>query len=264
MSGAMGHTLQIALPQFQAFMIILLRVGGILAAWPILGTAIIPLQIKTGLVLMLALVLFPIIHLPPLPADPFKMGAGMASEFLVGMVLGMAVRFVFAGVELAGELIGSQMGLSIIQLFDPLMAHQTPVISQFQTVLASLIFLALNIHLVVVRVIAESFQLIPPFSAHLSMALLDEVLRLSQGLFVLAVKLSAPVLAVVLLVNLGLAIMGRSVSQLNVFVTSFPLTIAAGLFVMGAALPYGGDLLELEYGRLYDTVSDLMRLLGHG
>jgi len=116
----------------------------------------------------------------------------------------------------------------------------------------------------VVRVIAESFQLIPPFGAHLSMALLDEVLRLSQGLFVLAVKLSAPVLGVVLLVNLGLAIMGRSVSQLNVFVTSFPLTIAAGLFVMGAALPYGGDLLELEYGRLYDTVSDLMRLLGHG
>ena len=79
-----------------------------------------------------------------------------------------------------------------------------------------------------------------------------------------AARVGAPVLGVVLLVNLGLAIMGRSVSQLNVFVTSFPLTIAAGLFVMGAALPYGGDLLELEYGRLYDTVSDLMRLLGHG
>ena len=148
-------------------MIILLRVGGILAAWPILGTAIIPLQIKTGLVLMLTIVLFPIIHLRSLPADPFSRWVrAWASKSLVGMVFGMAVRFVFAGVELAGELIGSQMGLSIIQLFDPLMAHQTPVISQFQTVLASLIFLALNIHLVVVRVIAESFQLIPPFGAH--------------------------------------------------------------------------------------------------
>jgi flagellar biosynthesis protein FliR len=143
-------------------------------------------------------------------------------------------------------------------------SHQTPVVSQFQTVLASLIFLALNVHTTVVRVIAESFQLIPPFGAHMSTALLEEVLRLSQGLFVLAVKLAAPVLAVVLLVNLGLAIMGRSVPHLNVFVTSFPITIAVGLFVMGAALPYGTGLLEFEYGRLYETVYDLMRVLGHG
>lgn len=264
MSGAIGHTLQIALPQFQSFMVILIRLGGLLAAWPILGSTVIPLQIKTGLILMLALVIFPIIHLPPLPTDPLKLSAGMASEFLVGLVIGLAVRFVFAGIELAGELIGSQMGLSMIQLFDPLTAHQVPVISQFQTILASLIFLALNIHVVVVRVVAESFQLIPPFGAHLSAPLFDEVLRLSQGLFVLAVRLSAPVLAVVLLVNLGLAIMGRSVSQLNVFVTSFPLTIAAGLFVMGMSLPYGGELLEFEYGRLYDAVYDLLRLLGHG
>ena len=78
----MGHTLQIALPQFQAFMIILLRVGGILAAWPILGTAIIPLQIKTGFVLMLALVLFPIIHLPPLPADPLRWVRAWQVNFL--------------------------------------------------------------------------------------------------------------------------------------------------------------------------------------
>jgi flagellar biosynthetic protein FliR len=260
----MGHTLQIALPQFQVFMVILIRVGGMLAAWPILGSQIIPLQIKTGLVLMLSIVLFPIVHVPVLPADPLKLGAGMTGEFLIGLVIGLAVRFLFAGVELAGELIGSQMGLSVIQLFDPMTQHQVPVISQFQTVLASLIFLALNVQATVVRVVAESFELIPPFGAHLSTALLGEVLRLSQGLFVIAVKLAAPILAVVLLVNLGLAIMGRSVPQLNVFVTSFPITIAAGLFVMGPALPYGAGLLEFEYGRLYETVSDLMRLLGHG
>ena len=260
----MSHILQIALPQFQVFMVILVRVSGILAAWPILGSAIIPLQIKVGLVVTLSIVLFPVIHLPALPTDPLALSAGMAGEFLVGLVIGLAVRFVFAGIELAGELIGSQMGLSMVQLFDPMSSHQTPVVSQFQTVLGSLIFLALNVHATVVRVIAESFQLIPPFGAHVSTALVEEVLRLSQGLFVLAVKLAAPVLAVVLLVNLGLAIMGRSVPHLNVFVTSFPITIAVGLFVMGAALPYGTGLLEFEYGRLYETVYDLMRVLGHG
>jgi flagellar biosynthesis protein FliR len=260
----MSQTLQIALPQFQVFMVILVRVGGILAAWPILGSAVIPLQIKIGLVFTLSMILFPVIHLPALPTNPLALSAGMAGEFLVGLVIGLAVRFVFAGVELAGELIASQMGLSIVQLFDPVSAHQTPMVSQFQTVLASLIFLALNAQATVVRVMAESFQLIPPFGAHVSTALVEEVLRLSQGLFVIAVKLAAPVLAVVLLVNLGLAIMGRSVPYLNVFVTSFPITIAVGLLVMGLALPYGLGLLEVEYGRLYETVYDLMRLLGHG
>jgi flagellar biosynthesis protein FliR len=264
MAGPMSHTLQIALPQFQVFMVILVRVGGMLAAWPILGSRVIPLHIKTGLLVTLSIVLFPVIHLPALPTDPLKLSAGMTGEFLVGLVIGLAVRFVFAGIELAGDLIGSQMGLSMMQLFDPMSAHQVPLLSQFQTVLASLIFLALNVQATVVRVIAESFELIPPFGAHLSTALLEEVLRLSQGLFVIAMKLAAPILAVVLLVNLGLAIMGRSVPQLNVFVTSFPVTIAAGFFVMGAALPYGARLLELEYGRLYETVYDLMRLLGHG
>lgn len=260
----MGHTLHIALPQFHVFMIILIRVGGILAAWPIVGSRVIPLHIKTGLLLTLTIVLFPIVHLPPLPTDPLQLGAGMSGEFLVGLVIGLAVRFVFAGIELAGELIGSQMGLSMMQLFDPMTAHQVPLVSQFQTVLASLIFLALNVQATVVRVIAESFDLIPPFGAHLSTALLGEVLRLSQGLFAIAVKLAAPVLAVVFLVNLGLAIMGRSVPQLNVFVTSFPVTIAAGLFMMGIALPYALGFLESEFGRLYETVYDLMRLLGHG
>ncbi|WP_447983484.1 flagellar biosynthetic protein FliR [Nitrospira sp. Nam74] len=260
----MSHTLQIALPHFQVFMVILIRVGGILAAWPILGSRVIPLHIKTGLVVTLTMVLFPIIHLPALPSDPLQLSAGMTSEFLVGLVIGLAVRFVFAGIELAGDLIGSQMGLSMIQLFDPMSAHQVPLVSQFQTVLASLIFLALNVQATVVRVIADSFDLIPPFGAHLSTALVEDVLRLSQGLFVIAMKLAAPILAVVLLVNVGLAIMGRSVPQLNVFVTSFPVTIAAGFLVMGAALPYGAGLLEFEYGRLYETVYDLMRLLRHG
>jgi flagellar biosynthetic protein FliR len=264
MSATMGHTLQIALPQFQVFVVILIRVGGILAAWPILGSRVIPLQIKMGLVLMLAIVLFPIVRVPALPADLLKLSAGMSGEFLIGLVIGLAVRFVFAGIELAGELIGTQMGLSMIQLFDPMSQHQVPVVSQFQSVLASLIFLALNVQATVVRVVADSFELIPPFGARLSPEILSEVLRLSQGLFVIAVKLAAPVVTVVLLVNLGLAVMGRSVPQLNVFVTSFPITIAAGLLVMGAALPYGANLLELEYGRLYETVHEVMRALGHG
>src|SRR5579884_748381 len=98
----MAHVLHLALPQFQAFVIVVMRVAGLLAAWPILGSRAVPLQIKTGLVVMLGLVLVPIVRVPESPGDPVLLTAGMGTEFLIGMVIGLAVRVLFAGIELAG------------------------------------------------------------------------------------------------------------------------------------------------------------------
>jgi flagellar biosynthetic protein FliR len=260
----MSHVLNIALPQFQTLLVIIVRVSGILAAWPVLGSRNIPLQIKTGLVLMLGLVLLPVLQLPPIPADPLRAGAGMASEFMVGLVIGLSVRCLYAGVELAGELIGSQMGLSVAQILDPSFGQQVPLVSQFQTTLASLVFLALNAHTAVVEAIAHSFDVVPPFGGRVSSALLDDVLQLGKGLFVVAIKLSAPILAVVLMVNLGMAIMGRSVPQLNIFVLNFPLTIAAGFLILGVSMPYAVGLYESEYGRLLELIWDLLKVMGYG
>lgn len=259
----MTHIIHLAIPQFQSLLVILVRIGGILSAWPILGSPMIPVQIKVSLVMVLGLVLLPVVHITGLPNDPLPMTFGMTAEFLVGMVIGLAVRLVFAGIELAGELIGSQMGLSIAPLIDPSTANQVPLISHFHTLLASLIFLSLNAHFAVVQAVASSFDLIKPFGAGLSAPLVEDVLRISQGLFVTALKLAAPILATTLLINLGLAILGRSVPQINVFLLSFPLTIAGGFLVLGAALPYAVRLYESEYVRLLETVQGLIRLLGH-
>lgn len=258
----MGRVVEIGLPQFQALLLILMRVGGILAAWPVLGSRMIPMKIKTGLALMLALVLLPLVRMPALPDDAAGLTSGTVGEFLIGLVIGLAVRFLFAGVELAGEVMGSQMGLSVVQLFDPSTAHQTPLLGQFQTFLATLVFLSIDAHVVAVQAIAHSFEVIPPFGAGLSPALTDDVLRISQGMFVVALKLAAPVLATVLLVNLGMAVLGRSVPQINVFVLSFPITIAVGFVVLGGALPYVVELEVSEFERLFDTVHGLMRALG--
>lgn len=260
----MAHVLHLALPQFQAFLIVIVRVGGMLAAWPILGSRAVPLQIKTALVVMLGLVLVPIVRVPEPPSETALLTAGMGAEFVIGMVIGLAVRVLFAGIELAGELIGTQMGLSVVQLFDPTTAQQVPLVGQFHTVIASLVFLSVNAHLIVVRAIAESFEMIPPFGARISTMLMEDVLHLSTGLFVVAVKLAAPILAVALMVNLAMAIIGRSVPHMNVFVLTFPLTIAAGLIVLGTSLPYAVGLMQTEYEHLAGTVHDLLRMLGYG
>ena len=253
-----------SLPHLQAVLVIMFRTAGILSAWPVLGSRTLPLQMKIGLVVGMGLVLAPVLPPMTMPADPLLLSGGIANELLIGLVIGLAVRLVFAALELAGELMGTQMGFSVAHLIDPQTFHQTPLIGSFQTVLASLTFLAMNGHMVVVRAIAASFEAIPPFTGHLSLPLADDMLRLAQHMFVVAMQLAAPVLATVLVVNVLMGVLGRTVPQLNVFVMSFPVTIACGLTVMGVALPYTISLYDREFTGMEETVHGLLGMLGHG
>ncbi len=256
--------LHLLLPEFQSFLVVASRAGGIVAAMPMLSGRTIPPRVKVALVLMLSMALAPAIQLPPVPPDALAMTAGLASELMIGFVIGMAVRLLFAALEVAGEIVGSQMGFSIAQLLDPMTSHSTPMVGQLFTVIASLVFLSLNAHMMVVAAIVSSYESIPPFGANLSPAVGEEVLHLSQHMFQVAVQLSAPVLVAVLLINILLAMLGRAVTQINIFVLSFPLTIAAGLLVLGLSLSFMVSLLEREFIALHETINGLLRLMGHG
>jgi flagellar biosynthesis protein FliR len=256
--------LHMLLPEFQSFLVVVSRTGGIVAALPMLSGRTVPPRVKVALVLVLALALTPAIQLPPVPPDTVAMAAGLASEMLIGLVIGMAVRLLFAALEVAGEIAGSQMGFSIAHLLDPMTSISTPMVGQLFTIIASLVFLSLNAHMMVVSAIVSSYESIPPFGASLSPAIGEEVLRLSQHMFVVAVKLAGPVLVAVALINILLAMLGRAVIQINVFVLSFPLTIAAGLLVLGLALPFIVSLLEQEFIGLHETIRGLLKVLGHG
>lgn len=260
----LGHTLHWALPHFQAYTVLLVRIAGLMSVFPILNSRSIPMTIKTALVTVLGLVLAPVVHLPELPDSAAVVVVGIIGEFLIGLVIGLAVRLLFSGFEVAGELVGSQMGFSVVQLLDPSTHQQAPLIGQFQTLLASLTFLSLNAHLVIVRTIGMSYELVPPFGASLSHELAADVIHLSQNMLVVALKLSAPVFCTILIVNASMAMLGRAVSQMNVFVLSFPITIGAGLFVMGLALPYSLQLFQAEFLKLTETIFGLLHRLGHG
>src|SRR6185436_7317749 len=257
----MAPALHLVLPEFQSFLVLVSRIGGIVAAFPMLGGRTVPHQIKIALVVMLGIALSPLIRLPQLSQDVFEMTAGLASELLIGLVIGLAVRLVFGALEIAGELLGVQMGFGAVQLLDPMTAQHSSVMSEYFRIVAMLVFLSLNAHMVVVAAIVSSYETIPPFGARISSALGEEVLQLSQHMFVVALQLSAPVLVVMILINISLAMLGRAVVQINVFVLSFPITILGGLLVLGLALPYTVSLFEREFIGLHDTIERLMRIL---
>jgi flagellar biosynthetic protein FliR len=259
-----AQTLHIALPQFQAFSILLVRIAGIVSVFPILNTRTIPAPVKAGLVTMLGLVLAPLIQLPALPPSPAIVIAGVGSEFLIGLTIGLAVRLLFSGFQIAGEMIGTQMGFGAIQLFDPMSNQNAPLIAQFQLTLGSLVFLSLNAHLLVVHAIGMSYEFVPPFGATLSDSIAMDIVHLAQHMLGVALKLAAPVFATLLIVNTILAILGRAVPQMNIFVMSFPITIGAGLLAMSLAMPFTLSLFEKEFVTLVETILGLLKTLGHG
>jgi flagellar biosynthetic protein FliR len=259
-----AQTLHLALPQFHTFSILLVRIAGLISVFPILNTRTIPTPVKAGLVTMLGLVLVPMIQLPSLPSDPVVVVAGIASEFLIGLTIGLAVRLLFSGFQIAGELIGTQMGFSAIQLLDPMSHQNTPLVAQFQLTLGSLVFLSLNAHLLVVHAIGMSFELVPPFGARLSDSIARDIIQLAQNMLGVALKLAAPMFATLLIVNAILAILGRAVPQMNIFALSFPITIGAGLISMSLAMPFTLALFDQEFTTLAETILALLKALGHG
>lgn len=261
---AFTQPIHILLPEFQAFLVLISRIGGLLAAFPVLSGRAVPLKVKVALILTLGLLLAPMVHLPVVPYDPLALAAGLVSEMTIGLAIGLAVRLFFSALEVAGELIGIQMGFGVVQLFDPVTAHQTPIIGRYFTLLASLVFLSLNGHMFLVATILSSYEAIPAFGASLPREVGDDVLRLSQNMFVLGLKLAAPVLVMIFMINILLAMLGRAVSQINVFVLSFPVTIAGGLAVLALSMPFTVDLLAREMERLQLTIQALLKALGHG
>jgi flagellar biosynthetic protein FliR len=262
----MGLTqnIHILLPQFQAFLVLVSRIGGLLAALPVFSGRTIPIKVKLGLVLTLSLMLAPSIPMPTVSLDPVILAGGMLSEMTIGVTIGLAVRLMFGALEVAGELLGIQMGFGAVHLFDPTTSQQTPMVAQFFTMLASLIFLSLNAHLFAMATIIHSYEAIPAFGAHLSSHLGEEILLLSQRMFTIGLKLSAPVLIAILLINVLMALLGRAVPQVQVFVLSFPITIAGGLLVLSLGMPFTVALIGSEFEQLQLTIEALLRSLGRG
>lgn len=233
-----------------AFMYPAARILALLAAAPIFSNAAMPRQIRLVIGLAISLAVAP--GLPATPVVPPGSWQGMAvlgQQILIGIVLGFTLRLMFTAVDVAGELIGLQMGLSFASFFDPQNSSQTAVVSSFLGLLTTLLFIAMNGHLLIISVLAESFHLLPisatPFAAKGFAALL----AWSATLFSSGLMLALPLIAALLIANISLGVLARIAPQLNIFAIGFPITMVTGFVVLMLSLPHFGAAL----GRLYET-----------
>ncbi len=228
-----------------AFLWPLFRIGALIASSPIFGNPSFPRLAKIGLAVAVTLVVAPTLGEMP-QVDPGS-AAGLlilAQQIMIGVAMGLTIRVVFVAVEMAGNLIGLQMGLGFATFFDPVNSAQVPVVAQFLGLLFTLVFLALNGHLLMIEILVDSFQAFPLSARPPSAQGWKMVADWGGGIFRSGLLLSLPMIAALLIANLSIGIMTRAAPQLNIFAVGFPITLAAGFVVLFVTLPYMAPLFE--------------------
>jgi flagellar biosynthesis protein FliR len=246
-----------------AFLFPMARIMGVLASAPVFNNAAQPKRIRlvTGLVITIALV--PV--LPPMPAIPPGSWLGLAvlaQQILIGLMLGFTLRLAMVAIDVAGGVIGMQMSLSFAVSYDPQTAGQTPVLSEFLGLFATLIFLALNGHLLTLSVLAESFRLLPVSTTPFGASSFAVLLAWSSTMFSAGLLLALPLITTLLIANLAMGVLARVAPQLNIFAVGFPVTLLSGFTVLMFSIPYLGVALEKLFDKAFFAMAAVMRAAG--
>ncbi|MGI6657750.1 MAG: flagellar biosynthetic protein FliR [Desulfobulbus sp.] len=249
--------------QFQSYLLCLARVLALIAAIPAFTGIQMSARIKIILATMTALLLFPAMEplTPDPPFAPLEFGILLVNEVLIGLLIGLVAQMIFAAVTFGSTVIGYQMGFAAANVFDPQTTQQLSLLSQVVNILTILLFLSTNMHHLFFRAILESYTVLPPGLLDFSLGSVQELMKLASQMFVLGVQCSAPILSILLLTNLALGILARTVPQLNVFMLSFPLNIGIGFLVMGLTLGALFTMLHREFEGMMVHFLTLLRLL---
>jgi flagellar biosynthesis protein FliR len=252
----------ISLGDFTLFTLVLGRLAGIFSALPLFGGSRVPLKIRVVAILAMTMTCFPILHLKAggLPGDILSLFILIIAEVMIGVTLGFVAKAVFGAVEFCGQLVGMQMGFSMSTMFDPTMG-QIPLMSLFQSLLAMLLFLSLGAHHMFIRAMVDSYALIPIGGWHMSSSLITFLTTVTTGVFILGVKLAAPVMVALLATTVILGVMARSFPQMNVFIISMPVNIGVGFVILGLSLLVFLKTLQLSFGGMATQIKILFRLL---
>ncbi len=242
----------------------LVRILALISTAPLFSEGSIPPWVKVGLGVTITSLLAPM--LPPI-ATPLYSVAGFwlgVQQFLIGAALGLIMQFAFAAIEMAGEVIGLQMGLSFATFLDPASGLNMPILAQFMNLLTLLVFLSLNGHLWMISLLADSFQTLPVAALPLNAVGFMTLCHASGMIFINGLMLALPMITLLLTMNIALGLLNRVSPQLTVFVIGFPLTLTIGILAFSLLLPLLAPFWQRLMGETFDVMAGFLRELPPG
>lgn len=258
-------TLERLVDHVQLFFLVLLRVGALFVEMPFLGSNLIPVRVRTGLAACIALAVF-----PPVQAAGYAYAGGDAwalawaalNEVAIGLALGFLANLYLMAFQLAGQFAANQMGLSFIEVVDPMAEISVPIIGQLQGLFATLIFIAIDGHRFLLDAVVRSFTVCPALSLGTAGGMLTQVAGSLGMLFELAFIIAAPVVGTVFVVDIALCLLGRAAPQLNIMMLGFPVKIIFGMLVLITIVPPLGLATEKVFALLFRDAGRFLMVAG--
>jgi flagellar biosynthesis protein FliR len=237
-----------------------MRMSALLVFTPFPGGAAVPAQIKAGFAIALTALLYPVYGGTAMHVKSGETIGVVASELIVGLLLGITVAFIFEAAQMAGSIMGMQVGFSLVNIIDPQTQVETPVLSTLHQILVLLIFLQLNVHHWVLRGAAASFTYLPVGTARLTGSAVKTLLHDASGIWLAAVQIAAPILFATMLADVTLGFLGKASPQLPVLFLGLSVKTILALTVWIGALAFWPSRFEGYFGHAVRTGEQLLQL----
>jgi len=241
---------------FAAYFWPFVRILALFSSAPLLYHRSVPHRLKIGLSVMITLIVAPSLPYVAPGGDPAWL---LVQQLLIGLAIGLGLQMMFAAFDVAGDLLGLQMGISFATFIDPQNADQSPLIGSFIGLLATLVFLAMNGHLMMIAGIVETFHTLPIGAGSPAAADWKMLALLGGEMFRIGLHIALPVLATMLILNLALGVLARAAPQLNIFAVGFPATMLIGLAALALIMPLMGPFLDSTLERGIAVAFDFTR-----
>lgn len=229
--------IQLIFEQAPVFVLVLFRVAGLMTVAPLLGSVSVPAKVKVLLALSLSAMIFPLVpRVVMVPDSLAGLAIGIGSEMLIGVTMGFALSLLFSGIHVGATLVSQQMGLSLARLIDPNTLVSTTVLSQFYILLTTLIYVLMNGHVVLISALIDTFRTVPLMGFSPNLNILDLLVDILTGAFMLGIRVAGPALVAIFLATLALGFISRTMPQLNILAAGFPIRICLALTIMIASL----------------------------
>ena len=230
------------------------RVSAVLLVAPIFSSTLVTVRTRISLALLLTFLIYPLYDWPIIDVTSGLGFVLFLQQVLIGVAIGLIMHFAFAAITSAGAFIATSMGLSMAVVADPVNGHQSPVLAQFLLVIATLVFLSIGGHLIIIEMMLDSFRLIPINEFYMNREMLWAILQWSSLIFSGAVMIALPAMVTLLVINSAMGVVSRAAPALNVFAVGFPASLFLGLVIIYLLIPFFGLGMENLWLRCFEYV----------
>ncbi len=250
--------------QVAAFLLVLTRMSGIFFISPFFGSMNVPIQLRAGAAVAMTILIFPVIvseQVVTAPETILMFTGTIAQELFVGWLIGFVAFVALSAINMSGKIMDMQVGFSVANVMDPTSGQQAPLIGSFLYNLSVIYFLVVNGHHMIIAAVVESFRRVPLDSVVWNPALANYVGDITAAVFLTGMKIAMPVTFAILITNVGMGILARTMPQMNIFVVGIPMHLMIGIFMLAMLLPFYVLFLDVMFNEMYSNISTAIRLI---